>query len=243
MLCGNLAFLDLETTGGDPVRDRIIEIGLCMVDGGEEKEEWSSLVDPGRPIPTSVERITGIGDPLVSDAPSFAELSEALQERLRGRILVAHNARFDYAFLRQEFRRAGIAFQAPVLCTVSPAASTPSTAGIASIHSSNATPCAAHNAIGHWPTPVFFGISCAPCSGTSLSKRSTQPPSASCGVLPGCSSRSPSFEHSLRRGRGGRSSTKLSDGLTGGASFVVKYACLSGRYSAGFPSLLRCHAF
>jgi len=118
MLDQPLAFLDLETTGTSPARDRIIEIGLCLVEGGRLIEEWSTLVNPQSPIPPFIEHYTGITGAMVKVAPTFAELGSELLARLDGRLLVAHNAPFDYGFLRHEFARRQIPFAAPVLCTV-----------------------------------------------------------------------------------------------------------------------------
>ena len=118
MLDPHLIFLDLETTGASADRDRITEVGLIEVADGELVNEWSTLVDPGRAIPPVIASLTGITDEMVADAPSFAEIAAGLLERLEGRLLVAHNARFDYGFLRAEFRRSGIRFRARVLCTV-----------------------------------------------------------------------------------------------------------------------------
>ena len=115
---GRVAFLDLETTGTDPRGDRVTEVGLLLADDGVVIEEWSALVNPGRGIPPGIERITGISEAMVSQAPGFADLALELVERLQGRLLVAHNARFDYAFLRNELKRAGLNFQSRVLCTV-----------------------------------------------------------------------------------------------------------------------------
>jgi len=118
---GAITLLDLETTGADPSRDRITEIGLVEIGPdrpiGDAGEAWSSLVDPRQPIPAFISRLTGIDDRMVSGAPVFEALAPALAERLADRLLVAHNVRFDYAFLRAEFARAGIAFTVPVLCT------------------------------------------------------------------------------------------------------------------------------
>jgi DNA polymerase III subunit epsilon len=113
-----LAILDLETTGADPRVDRVAEIGLLLMDDEVVAEEWSCLVNPGRDIPPDIESLTGISDRMVGGAPAFEDLASDLAQRLHGRVLVAHNARFDYAFLRNEFRRAGLPFEAPVLCTV-----------------------------------------------------------------------------------------------------------------------------
>ena len=117
-LQGPLAVVDLETTGGAPAWDRITEIGVIEVDGFEVSSEWSTLVNPGAAIPAPIQALTGITNDMVAAAPSFAELAADLYERLAGRLFVAHNARFDYGFLRREFERAGIRFHAKTLCTV-----------------------------------------------------------------------------------------------------------------------------
>jgi DNA polymerase-3 subunit epsilon len=113
-----LVILDVETTGANPVYDRITEVGLIEVERGGSVAEWSSLVNPGARIPPAIQSLTGITDDMVALAPSFAELAEQLLARLEGKLLVAHNARFDYGFLRNEFRRAGMRYSSRVLCTV-----------------------------------------------------------------------------------------------------------------------------
>jgi DNA polymerase-3 subunit epsilon len=118
MLQGRLAVLDLETTGADPREDRVTEIGLLLVDDGLLVEEWSALLNPGRHIPPGIETLTGISDRMVERAPAFADIAHDLAQRLTGRTVVAHNARFDCAFLRNEFRRAGLPFAHSTLCTV-----------------------------------------------------------------------------------------------------------------------------
>src|SRR6185369_7652921 len=118
MLDRTLIFLDLETTGATAHVDRITEIGLIEVEQGRHVGEWSSLVNPERPIPAMIESLTGITDAMVADAPTFAELAGDLYQRLAGKTLVAHNARFDFGFLRNEFRRVGLKYAPDVLCTV-----------------------------------------------------------------------------------------------------------------------------
>jgi DNA polymerase-3 subunit epsilon len=113
-----IVFLDLETTGGSLAHDRIIEIGLVDVECGKLVDEWSTLVNPQRAIPSGVQVLTGITDEMVSSAPTFEQVASGLAERLQGKILAAHNARFDYGFLKEEFRRAGQRYAASVLCTV-----------------------------------------------------------------------------------------------------------------------------
>ena len=118
MLDRSLVFLDVETTGAAPSLDRITEIGLVDVQDGRVAGEWSSLVNPLRHIPSEIQALTGITDEMVAEAPAFDELAAGLHARLAGKVLVAHNARFDYGFLRHEFARAGYRYLARVLCTV-----------------------------------------------------------------------------------------------------------------------------
>jgi DNA polymerase III subunit epsilon len=113
-----LVFVDVETTGGDPTQHRITEIGIVRVEGGTVVEEWNSLVNPDCPIPAYIQAFTGISNEMVEHAPRFAELAATVSQKLRGALFVAHNARFDYAFLRGEFSRSGVQFSATVMCTV-----------------------------------------------------------------------------------------------------------------------------
>lgn len=113
-----LAFVDLETTGGNPAYHRITEIGIVRVQNGELLEEWSSLVNPQCPISPYIEAFTGISSEMVADAPLFADLASTVFEKLRGAVFIAHNARFDHSFLRSEFRKVGMAYSAQALCTV-----------------------------------------------------------------------------------------------------------------------------
>ena len=114
---GPLVFVDLETTGANFANDRIIEIGLVKV-SQHEVYEWSSLVNPGQPVSTFITGLTGIDSTMVESAPRFAQIADEVLEKLRGCLFVAHNARFDYSFLKQEFKRLGIEFRATNLCTV-----------------------------------------------------------------------------------------------------------------------------
>jgi DNA polymerase-3 subunit epsilon len=118
-----LAFVDLETTGMDPATEGITEVAVVRVSadgaGGEPVvEAWSTLVDPGRPIPPAIQALTGITDVMVKGAPSFAAIAAEVERRTAGAVFVAHNARFDYGFLKHAFARAGRTFSARVLCTV-----------------------------------------------------------------------------------------------------------------------------
>ena len=113
-----MVFVDLETTGATGTVDRITEIGIVEVNEEGEVREWSSLVNPQTSIPPFIQNLTGISDAMVAEAPTFEELAEEVLMRLHGRLFVAHNARFDYGFLKNEFKRVGVDFKATVLCTV-----------------------------------------------------------------------------------------------------------------------------
>jgi len=117
-LAGPVACVDLETTGGHAGRDRVMEAGIVLLQDGAVVEEWSTLVNPGVRIPYAIQQFTGITESMVADAPPFAAVADDIAARVAGRLFVAHNARFDYGFLRGEFRRLGRRFRAPVLCTV-----------------------------------------------------------------------------------------------------------------------------
>jgi DNA polymerase-3 subunit epsilon len=114
----DLVFVDLETTGGNAAYDRITEVGIVRLRDGVLIEAWSSLVNPERPIPPYIEAFTGISDAMVAGAPRFAEIAAEVRRKLQGAVFVAHNARFDYSFLRSEFFKADMSFSAKVLCTV-----------------------------------------------------------------------------------------------------------------------------
>ncbi|HEX5802219.1 MAG TPA: exonuclease domain-containing protein [Azospira sp.] len=112
-----IVFIDLETTGANFARDRILEIGLIEFDQHGVRQ-WESLVNPGVSVTPFITGLTGIDDAMVADAPTFESLAGELRDRLAGKLFVAHNARFDYGFVKAEFARLGIDFRATVLCTV-----------------------------------------------------------------------------------------------------------------------------
>ncbi len=114
----DLVFVDLETTGGNAAHHRVTEIGIVRMARGEVLEEWSTLINPEASIPPYIQSFTGITNDMVADAPRFRDVAHGVLERLRGAVFVAHNARFDYSFLRAELRRIELPFRAPVLCTV-----------------------------------------------------------------------------------------------------------------------------
>jgi DNA polymerase III subunit epsilon len=93
------AVVDLETTGWSPEADAITEIGAVRVRGGRCQGEFASLVNPGTPVPPSIEKLTGISDGMLAAAPSLAAVLPGLLEFVKGCVLVAHNAPFDLGFL------------------------------------------------------------------------------------------------------------------------------------------------
>ncbi|HTT11678.1 MAG TPA: exonuclease domain-containing protein [Burkholderiaceae bacterium] len=121
MFAPRVCFVDVETTGSSPARERVTEVGLVAVeaDGDDLRvTEWSSLVNPGVPIPSEIQWLTGISNEMVRAAPSFRDIAPDLAAKLHDAVFVAHNVRFDYGFLRAEFSRCGLAWRAPTLCTV-----------------------------------------------------------------------------------------------------------------------------
>ncbi|MCH2189637.1 MAG: GIY-YIG nuclease family protein [Gammaproteobacteria bacterium] len=113
-----LAIVDCETTGGKPTFHRVIEVAVVLIDDGKETKRWKSFINPGVPVPEHITGITGIRDSHLTLAPSFEEIASELQVLLSDRVLVAHNARFDYGFLRNEFQRAEIKYSSKLLCSV-----------------------------------------------------------------------------------------------------------------------------
>lgn len=113
-----LIFVDVETTGTRSTRDRITEIAALKVINGQLVDRWSSLIYPECKVPAQISQLTGIHDDMLSNAPRFANVAESLREWLGDGHLVAHNARFDYSFLRNEFKRVGQDFRASLICTL-----------------------------------------------------------------------------------------------------------------------------
>ena len=118
MFPGPAVFVDVETNGGNGPSGRIIEVGLIRVEDGEVVREYKSLVNPGTGVPAWIERLTGIRNSDLTDAPYFEDIAEELREILDGAIFVAHNVRFDYSFFRSHFAALGHDYKPKLFCTV-----------------------------------------------------------------------------------------------------------------------------
>ena len=110
--------VDIETTGGNPKWNRVTEIGAVKIRNGEVIAEWQTLINPERAIPRRIVELTGITDTMVADAPVFAQIADELAEFMGEAVFVAHNAKFDYSFLKEESSRLDRDFHYPTLCTV-----------------------------------------------------------------------------------------------------------------------------
>jgi DNA polymerase-3 subunit epsilon len=118
VLDGPLIFVDIETTGMSFARDRVIEVAAIKVINGKVIDSFESLVDPEAELPGFISELTGITREDLKTAPSFYAIADELFSIMDAAVFVAHNARFDYGFLKQEFKRLGRKFNPSLLCTV-----------------------------------------------------------------------------------------------------------------------------
>jgi DNA polymerase III subunit epsilon len=112
------AIVDIETTGGQASSDKITEIAIVLHDGEKIVDSYETLIQPERSIPYYITQVTGINDEMVSNAPKFYEVAKQIVKMTEGAIFVAHNVRFDYGFIQEEFRRLGFTYVRQQLCTV-----------------------------------------------------------------------------------------------------------------------------
>ena len=112
------AIIDIETTGLSPSKEKITEIAIIIHDGEKVIEEFSTLVNPERKISYRITQITGINNQMVSDAPKFYEIARKIVEFTENKIIVGHNVRFDYGFIRNEFKSLGYDFKRQTLDTI-----------------------------------------------------------------------------------------------------------------------------
>ena len=113
-----VVFVDIETTGGSYRNSRVLEVAAIRYEQGKIVKEFSTLLNPNTYIPPSITTLTGISEQDIVDAPSFEDIADELLEVLDGAVFVAHNVRFDYSFLKNEFALVGSSFSPRLLCTV-----------------------------------------------------------------------------------------------------------------------------
>src|SRR4051812_45421265 len=119
LLTAEFLAVDTETNGLGRDRCELTEVGAVLVGGGELHDRWGSLVGVSQPLSRGIQRFTGISQAMADAAPPPERVLPELAARMRGRVLVAHNARFDARVLRQAFDRAALTWpDPPILCTV-----------------------------------------------------------------------------------------------------------------------------
>lgn len=118
MTTDNLSIIDVETTGGSSTFDRVIEVGILRIEKGRIVKKFESLINPEMSLSPYIESLTGISSSLLENAPTFYQIKDEIYDILKDSIFVAHNSRFDYAFIKNEFKRFDIEFKNKQLCTV-----------------------------------------------------------------------------------------------------------------------------
>ncbi len=117
MLAPEFAVVDVETSLGDPMRGRIIEVAVIAHNGLRELDRWNTLVRQQEEIPWFIQRLTGIQPSMLRNAPSFVEVARRLHDSTQDRIMVAHNVRFDMTAIQHELARTGLSYHPDTLCT------------------------------------------------------------------------------------------------------------------------------
>lgn len=114
------AVLDVETTGLDPYRDRVIQVAIRQIAAdGTAESEWETLVNPGVGVDPGPVEVHGLTSADLAGAPLFRDVAAAIAQRLAGRVFVAHNAAFDWTFVAVESDRAGVRLEVlEWLCTM-----------------------------------------------------------------------------------------------------------------------------
>lgn len=113
-----VVFVDIETTGGSHRNSRILEIAVIRVEAGKIVQEFQTILDPETRIPAQITTLTGISAADTVGKPTFADIASELASILEGAVFIAHNVKFDYSFIKQEFAALGYKFLPRLLCTV-----------------------------------------------------------------------------------------------------------------------------
>ncbi|HXS14710.1 MAG TPA: exonuclease domain-containing protein [Candidatus Saccharimonadales bacterium] len=117
MLPQKIVFVDTETTGLSVTKDRIIEIGILRIENNKIVAKYQTLINPQTFFSPFITSLTGITQEEVANAPTFREVKHTITALLSGAVFVAHNVRFDYGFLKNEFRREEMSFSSKHFCT------------------------------------------------------------------------------------------------------------------------------
>jgi DNA polymerase-3 subunit epsilon len=112
------SIIDIETTGGSPKTEKITEIAIFVHNGNKITNEFVSLINPEKFIPSFITQLTGITNEMVANAPKFYEIARTIVELTENTVFVAHNATFDYGFIRNEFACLGYKYERNLFCTV-----------------------------------------------------------------------------------------------------------------------------
>ncbi len=112
------AIVDIETTGGSPKFDKITEIAIYLYNGQKIVDEFITLINPECNIPSYITNLTGITNQMVAGAPRFYEVAKQIVELTENKLFVAHNAVFDYNFIKKEFNQLGYQYKRKQLCTL-----------------------------------------------------------------------------------------------------------------------------
>lgn len=112
------AVVDIEATGGNHIKGKIIEIAIYTFDGEKIITEYSSLVNPETKVDWYVTKLTGITNEMVHLAPTFREIAPQIMDILNGKIFVAHDVDFDYQFIKAELKKVGHDLNEPKVCTI-----------------------------------------------------------------------------------------------------------------------------
>nr|WP_321485234.1 3'-5' exonuclease [uncultured Draconibacterium sp.] len=112
------SIIDIETTGQSYKNGKITEIAIYQHNGQKVTDSFSTLINPEMDIPFFITELTGINNEMVRTAPKFYQVAKKIIEMTMGRTFVAHNANFDYKFIKEEYARLGYNYHRKTMCTV-----------------------------------------------------------------------------------------------------------------------------
>ncbi len=113
-----VVYVDIETTGGSYRTSRILEFAAIRVENDVIVDSFTTLINPGGPVPYHITNLTGISTNDVADAPFFETVAEQIHTILDGAIFIAHHVRFDYSFIKKQLEMCNIHYSPKMLCSV-----------------------------------------------------------------------------------------------------------------------------